>query len=377
MVSGPRFSPRPSCSACGGCGGARLSWRVCPASGFTRVRHWGVSVLLITGDDESILLEELGTRIHEALGGADRSLVLDDFDLDRPTIDEREQVVRSVVDAAATVALFSDYRVVVVRNIGKATVDTLAPLVDYLANPLDSTRLILTASGKLAKSVADAIKKAGGTTVSTSVGTDAKQREMWFREQLEAAGLRLDPAAIAAISERLGADVGRFPGLIDTLVSTFGTSKKLSRDDVVPFLGEAGSVSMFKLSDAIDAGNVSLALEVLHRLAGAGEMHAMQLLKFLHTHFSKMLRLDGADVSSHFDAMEILGAKSEYPAKKAMEQLNRLGSDGVRDALQLLADADVHLRGGRDWPDILVMEVLVARLAKLSARRGRPTPLRR
>lgn len=336
-----------------------------------------MSVLLITGDDESILLEELGTRIHEALGGADRSLVLDDFDLDRPTIDEREQVVRSVVDAVATVALFSDYRVVVVRNIGKATVDTIAPLVDYLANPLDSTRLILTASGKLAKSVSDAIKKAGGTTVSTSVGTDAKQREMWFREQLESAGLRLDPAAIAAIGERLGADVGRFPGLIDTLVSTFGTSKKLSRDDVVPFLGEAGSVSMFKLSDAIDAGNVSSALEVLHRLAGAGEMHAMQLLKFLHTHFSKMLRLDGAEVSSHFDAMEILGAKNEYPAKKAMEQLNRLGSDGVRDALQLLADADVHLRGGRDWPDILVMEVLVARLAKLSARRGRPTPLRR
>jgi hypothetical protein len=60
-----------------------------------------------------------------------------------------------------------------------------------------------------------------------------------------------------------------------------------------------------------------------------------------------------------------------------MEQLSRLGSEGVRDALQLLADADVHLRGGRDWPDILVMEVLVARLAKLSARRSRPRPSRR
>jgi hypothetical protein len=67
--------------------------------------------------------------------------------------------------------------------------------------------------------------------------------------------------------------------------------------------------------------------------------------------------------------MQLLGLKHEFPAKKALAQLDRLGADGTRDALQLLADADVHLRGGRDWPAELVMEVLVARLTKLSSRR--------
>lgn len=340
--------------------------RVC-----TRVRHWGVPVLLITGDDESILAEELGTRIHEALGGADRSLVLDDFDADRSTVEERELAVRAAVDAASTLALFSDHRVVVLRHIDAATVDVLQPLVDYLANPIESTHLILTAAGRVAKSISDAVKKAGGTTVSTSVGDKAQEREVWLREQLESAGLRMDPAAISAVADRLGADIGRFPGVLETLVSTYGTSKKLSRDEVVPFLGEAGTVSMFKLTDAIDSGDVPGALSVLHRLSDAGGMHALQVLKFLHTHYVRIVRLDGADVNGPADAMALLGLKHEYPAKKALAQLDRLGSDGVRDALQLLADADVHLRGGRDWPGELVMEVLVARLAKLSARRAR------
>ena len=332
-------------------------------------------MLLLTGDDESVLVEELGTRIHEALGGADRSLALDDFDADRPTIEERESVVRSAVDAAATPSFFSDFRVVVLRHVDAATVDTLQPLISYLDNPLDSTRLILTAAGKLPKSVSDAVKKAGGSTVSTSVGGDATAREVWYREQLESAGLRLDPAAISVIGERLGEDVGRFPGLLDTLISAFGTAKKLSRDDVTPFLGEAGSVPVYELANAVDSGDVKAALTVLHRMTGAGEMHALQIVKLLHNHFARLLRLDGADVSSPREALDLLGmkTKSEYPGKKMLEQLSRLGSEGVRNAIQLIADADVQLRGGREWPPELVVEVLVARLARLSARRSAST----
>ena len=332
-------------------------------------------MLLLTGDDESVLVEELGTRIHEALGGADRSLALDDFDADRPTIEERESVVRSAVDAAATPSFFSDFRVVVLRHVDAATVDTLQPLITYLDNPLDSTRLILTAAGKLPKSVSDAVKKAGGSTVSTSVGGDATAREVWYREQLESAGLRLDPAAISVIGERLGEDVGRFPGLLDTLISAFGTAKKLSRDDVTPFLGEAGSVPVYELANAVDSGDVKAALTVLHRMTGAGEMHALQIVKLLHNHFARLLRLDGADVSSPREALDLLGmkTKSDYPGKKMLEQLSRLGSEGVRNAIQLIADADVQLRGGREWPPELVVEVLVARLARLSARRSAST----
>ena len=59
---------------------------------------------------------------------------------------------------------------------------------------------------------------------------------------------------------------------------------------------------------------------------------------------------------------------STFPARKILGQTRRLGSERVARAIRLLAGADLALRGTVDWPDELVMEVLVARLAALSAR---------
>jgi DNA polymerase-3 subunit delta len=88
----------------------------------------------------------------------------------------------------------------------------------------------------------------------------------------------------------------------------------------------------------------------------------------LHRHFGGMLRLDGADVRSGDDAAAIL-KMSPYPAKKIFEQGRRLGHDRVARAIEVLAEADADLRGRLGWPDALVMEVLVARLAQLARAR--------
>ena len=100
-------------------------------------------------------------------------------------------------------------------------------------------------------------------------------------------------------------------------------------------------------------------------MLGAGGRHPFQVLATLHTHYARMLRLDGADVAGEKDAAELLGMKgSTFPAKKA------LGSGaaprprpGRRGRSTCWPQADLDLRGGKAWPDDLVLEVLVARLA--------------
>jgi DNA polymerase-3 subunit delta len=84
----------------------------------------------------------------------------------------------------------------------------------------------------------------------------------------------------------------------------------------------------------------------------------------LHRHYSAMLRLDGAGAADERQAAALLGV-APYPAKKALGQARRLGSAGVGRAIELLAEADLDLRGTKGWPDGLVMEVLVARLCRL------------
>ncbi|MDP9420250.1 MAG: hypothetical protein M3P53_08920, partial [Actinomycetota bacterium] len=87
-----------------------------------------------------------------------------------------------------------------------------------------------------------------------------------------------------------------------------------------------------------------------------------------HTHVARMLRLDGAGIADAAAAADALGTKSSYPAKKALEQGRRLGHEGLARAVALLAEADLDLRGTKGWPEELVLEVLVARLSRLSPR---------
>ena len=53
------------------------------------------------------------------------------------------------------------------------------------------------------------------------------------------------------------------------------------------------------------------------------------ILAILHRHYQAMLRLDGSGVTSGEEAAALLGARSVYPAKKALEQGRRMGAGRI------------------------------------------------
>jgi DNA polymerase-3 subunit delta len=276
-----------------------------------------------------------------------------------------EYELRSVVDAAQTPPFLTAQRVVVARDVGRFSADELAPLVAYLADPLATSELVLVGGGgRLAKALTDAVKQAGGATTSTDPPQRARERQGWIVDHAASAGVRLSAPAAAAVADRLGEDVGRLDGLLATLAATFGGSRPLQPEDVEPFIGEAGGVPPWELTDAIDAGDTAIALALVQRMTGAGGRHPLQLMAILHTHYVRLARLDGSGADSEARAAEVLGIKG-FPAKKALTQYRRLGGDGVRRAIDLLAGADLDLRGRRDLDPDVVMEILVARLSRL------------
>jgi DNA polymerase-3 subunit delta len=325
---------------------------------------------LVDGEDPTLVADEV-RRLVSKLAGGDPALTVEDFWGD-------EVDLEAVAGACATPPFLADRRVVVLRDAGRFSADDVRPLLAYLEDPLPTTSLIVAAGGggRIATKLANAIKKVG-EVVSVGPGRDARG---WVEARLREAPLRFEAAARTQLTSHLGEDLGRLPALIEALVASYGSGASIGVAELEPFLGEAGSVAPWELTDAIDRGDTETALTVLHRLLHAGDRHPLVVLAVLHRHVAQALQLDGSGATSEAAAAAILGiakGRSTFPARKALATSRRWGSDGVARAIRLLADADVDLRGESTWPAEAVLEVLVARLSRLAPRRAGASSSRR
>lgn len=317
------------------------------------------------GDDPGLVGQAVHALTARLVGGGDPSLVVEEFG--GPGIDQLD--VGLVIDACTTPPFLVERRVVVVREAGQLTAPDAKRLVAYLGDPLVTTVLVLVGGGGTVPAALVKAVTATGEVVDTAVGT-GKARSQWLAEHLRGGPVRLDGRATAVLSDHLGGDMGRLEGLLDTLASAYGRGAAVSAEDLGPFLGEAGTLAPWDLTDAVDAGETAKALTVLHRMLVAGDTHPLVVMSILHRHYRQLLRLDGAEVTSAEQAAEVLGIRSAFPAKKALAQSTRLGAARIASAIRMLAQADMDLRGMTDLPGEAVLEVLVARLSRL-ARQGR------
>jgi DNA polymerase-3 subunit delta len=328
-------------------------------------------VVVIKGADAGLVGDAAGALVDELVGDGDRDELVEELFGDEYQLGE-------AIMAAESMAMFGD-RVVVARHAGRFTAKDLAPLVDYLAEPNPTSTLVVvwerpvTAGAthhSLPKKVADAVKAAGGEVRDVDPPVAASARAKWLDARLAGAAVRLDGGARTRLAERLGEDVSRVAGVLEVLEGAYGAGATVTAEQLDPFLGGAGSVPPWDLTDAIDRGDVAGAVDNLHRMLGAGDRHPLQLMATLQTHVERLLRLDGSGVGDETEAARLLGMKgSSYPAKKALATARRLGSERIAAAVRLLAAADADLRGATAQPPEMVMEVLVARLARLSGRR--------
>ena len=326
---------------------------------------------LVRGSDPVLLGEAVSRLVDSLVGDGDRSLLLDE-------LVGAEYELAAVVSAAQTPPFLTDRRVVVARNAGRfSKADDVAPLVGYLEDPLPTSTIVLVWElapgqqrlGAVPKKLSAAITAAGGFVTGTDVGGSKTARDTWWGDLFASAPVRLDARAQQVVRERIGEDAGEGPALLRRLAAAYGQGATLGVGEVEPHLGEAGSVPPWELTDALDRGDTAGAIEALHRMLGSGDRHPLQLMATLQNHYLRVARLDGAAVANEKDAAALLGIKgSTFPARKALNVAKSLGPSGCRRAVALLAEADLTLRGGGPaWSGELVLEVLVARLSRLSA----------
>ena len=340
-------------------------------------------VHLVKGDDPILRDREVEHLVVALLGGEDRALALEDFTIParaRAAPDDgggdggdevaEKPVMRAVFTALQSPPFMTSLRVVVVREVGGLAAAQSEALAAYVREPFDGIFLVLVAGGGRIPSALDKALKAVQVPV---IGPANESTADVLAAALREAKIKLAGAASARVVEHLGGDAGRVPELVELLVSTYGAGATLDLADVEPYLGEVGTVAWWDLTNAIDRGDVAGALEVLHRLLRATSAkqpkvaHPLQVMATLVPHYQRLLRLDDPAIATKEQAAAAVGG-SAGAARFKLEASRRLGTSGLREAIALLAGADLDLRGATGTPEETVLEVLVARLAALSRR---------
>jgi DNA polymerase III subunit delta len=301
---------------------------------------------LVEGLDPATCVEELGPT------------GVDDLDVTR------------LVDAMTTPPFLVDRRVIVVRDAGRLSAADATQLADVLASPVAGVTVVFAAGGGTVPPALQKAVAASGEVLDASVGASLRDRRSFVASRAKASSVRLDAAATDQLTAQVGEDLARVDGMLETLAAAYGVGAAVGVDELTPFLGASGSVPEWDLTDSITAGDAATALDVLHRLVGPGGRAAPAVVNTLQRTYLRLLRLDGSSARTKEDAASLLSV-SAFPAGKLLAAARTLGAERIRQAVSWIAQADEDVKGSTGLEPATVLEVLVARLARLHRAAGR------
>jgi len=316
-------------------------------------------VTVITGEDDAMIAAEVRLVLEELLGGRDPGLVVEEV----AGLGGEELDVGAIIDAYTTPPFLVDRRIVVVRDAGRLDKEGAKRLIDALDPPPPDAALVLVKGSKAVP--ASVVKKAGalGKVIDVSIRKAAQKRE-FVTEHLRHGSIRLSAGAQKKLEGHLGEELGRLDGILDTLAAAYGEGVTVDEAMLEPFLGTRGSVPIWDLTDALEAGNIARALSVVDRMMGPGGVSGHEIVASIDNHVSRAARLQGSPVRSGEDAAAILGIHA-FPAKKSLDLSRRLDLEQLSDCLRLVSQADLDMKGMSGLDERMIIEILVARLTRL------------
>jgi DNA polymerase-3 subunit delta len=308
--------------------------------------------------------------VGSALGDLDPSVALEDFTA-KDVTSAGEPVTARVLEALNTPPFLVPRRVVVVRDAQSLVADEVALLLEWMADPAPSIVLVLAIVGTKAHKLV----KGAGEVVEVNVGSRSAERVSFVESKLSEYRVTIDHGTAQKVADQVGDDVARVDALARTLQSIYG-SAPLNFSHIQPYLGDAGDVPEWDLTDAIDSGNAAKAIVVARRMLDSKGRAGLQIVNMLQRHYLRMAKLEGSGVRGADDAAALLGIRS-FPATKSLQMSQRLGTERISTAVHWITNADIALKGGvsyggkdlntdMDVTELTVIEILVARLAKMT-----------
>lgn len=313
--------------------------------------------VFLSGDP--LLLERAANEVRaEACPEAARAFNYD-------VIDGRGAQADRVLNAARTLPMMAQRRLVELRDVAAMAADELKKLLPYLDNPSPETVLLCTASkaDKRVKFFAEAKKRKWLHELSAPRNVVA-----WLRDEAKQQGVRIEPAAVDRLADAVGKDLARLALSLGQL-ALYAGNRPVTPGDVEDLIATTRESTVFELTDAIGEGDRSRAMAAVRSLFDQRQS-AIGVIVMLARHMRQLLV---ATQAPRNDLPRALGVPP-FIADKLGRQARRFSAGAIDRALIRLHEADFALKGGRqlvktlgrDLGERVIVEQLVGELLGLS-----------
>jgi DNA polymerase-3 subunit delta len=306
-----------------------------------------ISILLFYGPDRG-LVSERARKIAASTGlSAD-----DPFSVVRLDAAEIEQIPGRLVDEARTVPMFSDRRLIWVRN--ASAQKALAEDVKTLAEQPPRDAIILIEAGDLKKGIAlrAVVETSEHAMALPCYADEGRNIDNLIDEELQKAGLSIALDARQLLKRSLGGDRLASRGELEKLVLYAADRMQITLDDVKLTTGDVSRLSLDDVVDAALEGNSAGFDAAFNRLSAGGSQAPAQVLGAALRQFQSLQLMRGAmDRDGRGAASVAASARPPvfFTRRRTVENaLSHWSAEGITRALDSLQSAVLQTRSRPD-----------------------------
>ena len=192
----------------------------------------------------------------------------------------------------------------------------------------------------------------------------------WFQDRAVQRGISIEPRAIEALTDLVGANLRTLASELEKLAMYAG-GRAIAAEDVRLLTPQAREERVFDLVDAVVEGRGADGLRLLRRMREDGSESASHLFALIARQLRMMVR--AAELIEARAAPETIAAATGahgYPLEKVTRQARAAGRVAAEASLRAVEHSDHSVKTGR-LDDDLALELLVVRLAGLAPRGAR------
>lgn len=307
---------------------------------------------LFHGTDQA-KIDRARSRLRQRAEAAGGAAALETFE---PVEGRGSPDADGLVAAIGAMSLIPGRRYLLADGIEKWGKRQVAAVAEALAGGAVETTVVLIARGKVPAGIPEAVKKAGGEVR----GFDAPAGPKLPGYLVDAArrrGFALEPDAARLLIGRLGERLTRLENELDRLALWCEPSGQVTAEDVAETIRDESEVGRFKLGDALVGGDRGRALAVAERLMAGGERPGSMVYgtadAVRRTH--RVLAL--VEVGTPPAEIERRLGVPPFIARKVIAAASGASIDRMRAAAIALADLEVWIRGGAEYPEELALDL--------------------